>query len=174
MKGIGHSLLLTSSALLLSLSIPSAQRLRSSAADPNYMISKDPPGVSGVTVPAGTPAGFEPTNASDEELEAYGDPRRPDPDDTKAYAARPASGGYHSHRRRARAQSGKVSPPQSTLGHAVERTEHLKSRIRQLRRLFPGRGKPGIQSSRWSLGSYEHRLPVRTVPERQLHLGRKR
>ena len=171
MKGIGQSLLLTS-ALLLSVSIPGAQHLGPSSADSNYTISKDLPGVSGVTVHAGTPAGFEPTDAFDEEWQANGYPRQPDPDDTKADVARRASGGYHSRRRRAPAQSGKIS--QSTLGHTLERKKHLESRIRQLGRLFPGRRKPGVRSSRSSLGSHEHRLRSRVVHERQLHVARSR
>ncbi len=87
MKTIGRFVLLVSSALLLSVGGASAQQLRSSSQDPNYAISKDLPGIPGVTVYAGAPAGFDPTSASEEGLQAYGYPHRPDPDDTKAYAA---------------------------------------------------------------------------------------
>ena len=87
MKGIGQFVLLTSSALLLSASSASAQKHKSSQSlgqDANYAISNNLPGMSAVTVYAGAPAGLDPTTASDEELQAYGYPRRPDPNDQKA------------------------------------------------------------------------------------------
>ncbi len=46
------------------------------------------PGVSTpITIHTGVPAGFDPTNASDDELFTYGYPKRPDINDTKVYAA---------------------------------------------------------------------------------------
>jgi len=88
MKRIGQFVLLTSSALLLSVGSASAQKhpdLQSVGPDANYAISNHLPGMSAVTVYPGAPAGFDPTTASDEELQAYGYPRRPDPNDKKAY-----------------------------------------------------------------------------------------
>jgi hypothetical protein len=87
MKRIGKFVLLTSSALLLSVGSVSAQHLRSSSAeqDSNYAISSRLPGGSEVTVYTGAPAGFDPDTAADEDLQAYGYPRRPEPNDKKAY-----------------------------------------------------------------------------------------
>ena len=57
-----------------------------SAQDSSYAISKDIPGISGVTVYTGGPRGFDPMTAPAEDLQAYGYPRRPDSSDKKAYA----------------------------------------------------------------------------------------
>lgn len=56
------------------------------AQDANYSITKNLPGMGEATVYTGAPAGFDPTTASDEELQTYGYPSRPDPNDMKAYA----------------------------------------------------------------------------------------
>jgi hypothetical protein len=88
MKSMGQFVLLTSSALLLSVGSASAQKHPSrslAGQDSNYTISKNLPGSFAATVYAGAPDGFDPTTASDEELQAYGYPRRPDPNDKKAY-----------------------------------------------------------------------------------------
>lgn len=159
---IGQFLLLTSSALLLSVGSAKVQHLRSSSADPDYTISKDPPGVSGVTVDAGTPAGFDPTNASDEELQAYGYPRQPEPDDTKADGA--------SRRAVRSTRISELVPKPLHRPNQRLATQHREGRIRQLERLFSGR-RPGVRSSRWSLGSPGHRFPTRVVHRLQRHIG---
>jgi hypothetical protein len=57
------------------------------AQDSDYARSYALPGISAeVTAYTGAPSGFDPTTASDEDLQSYGYPRRPDPNDTKAYA----------------------------------------------------------------------------------------
>jgi hypothetical protein len=52
----------------------------------NYTATPNLPGVSGVTVYTGAPPGFDPVTASVDQLQEYGYPRRPDPNDVKAYA----------------------------------------------------------------------------------------
>jgi hypothetical protein len=69
MKRIGQFVLLTSSALLLSVSSTSAQKhqtLPSVAQNSTYTISNQVAGRSDVTVYTGAPAGFDPGTASDE------------------------------------------------------------------------------------------------------------
>jgi hypothetical protein len=88
MKRIAQFALLTSSALLLAVSGASAQKHQTSPSvgqNSNYTILNQLPGRSEVAVYTGAPTGFDPTTASDEELQAYGYPRRPDPNDKKAY-----------------------------------------------------------------------------------------
>lgn len=52
-----------------------------------YSITRDLPGIAGATAYLGAPPGFDPTTASQEDLQGYGYPRRPDSNDTKPYAA---------------------------------------------------------------------------------------
>lgn len=53
----------------------------------SYQTAVSLPGITGsVIIYTGAPEGFDPISASAEELEAYGYPRRPDPDDAPAYA----------------------------------------------------------------------------------------
>jgi Peptidase A4 family len=56
------------------------------AQESNYTISNDLPGITGVTVYTGAPPSFDPTAASDVDLQTYGYPRRPDAADKKAFA----------------------------------------------------------------------------------------
>jgi hypothetical protein len=57
-----------------------------SAQDSSYAISNNLPGIGVATLYTGAPSGFDPTKASDADLQTYGYPRRPDPSDKKAYA----------------------------------------------------------------------------------------
>ncbi len=58
-----------------------------SAQDTPYAHPVSIPGISSqVTVFTGAPQGFDPLTASDEELQTYGYPRRPDPNEAKPYS----------------------------------------------------------------------------------------
>jgi hypothetical protein len=57
----------------------------SNAQNSAYTVAVQVPGVSEATVYTGAPEAFDPESASDQELQSYGYPRRPDPNDAKPY-----------------------------------------------------------------------------------------
>jgi hypothetical protein len=146
MKRIGKFVLLTSSALLLSVGSVSAQNLRSSSVeqDSSYAISSRLPGGSAVTVYAGAPAGFDATTATDEDLQAYGYPRRPDPNDKKAYTMWQRAVGTTRITAELAPNPGRFHRPNQQLATLPTVKNTTKIPFRELERLFSGRRPPGV------------------------------